>query len=322
MAWAFIFVVNNQIMKILTTAILLMLTLIVVPAFSYFSGVALTIEGNVLLVELGMMALVAAGYCFLVSEITKNYSQVDKLWSLLPMLYVGYVAWKGDWDPRLVVMWVLTVLWGIRLTGNFAMKGAYKWKFWEGEEDYRWSILRAKKEFQPGWKWSLFNLFFISFYQNGLILLFTLPSVIAFDQRGKEMYGLDYLAAGLMFFFIAFEMVADWQQWQYQSGKWKAIKQGGELTEDQKRGFLNKGLWALSRHPNYFAEQSIWISFYLFSVAASGQWINWSLTGALLLVLLFQGSADFSEEISAGKYAEYKTYQKMVSKFIPLPKFK
>ncbi|MBK7790978.1 MAG: DUF1295 domain-containing protein [Saprospiraceae bacterium] len=182
--------------------------------------------------------------------------------------------------------------------------------------------IEGQKEFQPGWKWSLFNLFFISVYQNGLILLFTLPAVIACDQRGKDMYGLDYLAAGLMFLFIVYEMVADWQQWQYQSGKWKAIKSGAQLTTDQQRGFLNKGLWALSRHPNYFAEQSIWISFYLFSVAASGQWINWSLTGALLLVLLFQGSADFSEEISAGKYPDYKTYQKTVSKFLPLPQRK
>ncbi|MBK7790979.1 MAG: DUF1295 domain-containing protein [Saprospiraceae bacterium] len=48
---------------------------------------------------------------------------MDKLWSLLPIVYVGYVAWKGDWDSRLVVMLVLTVLWGIRLTGNFALKG-------------------------------------------------------------------------------------------------------------------------------------------------------------------------------------------------------
>lgn len=309
-------------MKILTTAILLMVTLIVVPAVSYFSGMGLGIDASILLWELVMMSFVAAAYCFLVSELTKNYSQVDKLWSLLPIVYVGYVVWRGGFDSRLVVMGLLTAVWGIRLTANFALKGAYKLKFWEGEEDYRWKVLRAKKEFQPGWKWSLFNLFFISLYQNGLILLFTLPAVIAFDQRGKEMNGLDYLAAGLMFSFIIFEMVADWQQWQYQSKKWKAISAGAALTQDQQRGFLNKGLWALSRHPNYFAEQSIWISFYLFSVAASGQWINWSLTGALLLVLLFQGSADFSEEISAGKYAEYKTYQKMVSKFIPLPKFK
>lgn len=309
-------------MKILTTAILLMLTLIVVPAISYFSGFALTIEGNILLVELCMMALVAAGYCFLVSEITKNYSQVDKLWSLLPIVYVGYVVWRGGFDSRLVVMGLLSAIWGVRLTANFAMKGAYRLKFWEGEEDYRWKVLREKKEFQPGWKWSLFNLFFISLYQNGLILLFTLPAVIAFDQRGKGMNGLDYLAAGLMISFIIFEMVADWQQWQYQSRKWKSIQEGQALNPDQQRGFLNRGLWALSRHPNYFAEQSIWISFYLFSVAASGEWVNWSLTGALLLVLLFQGSADFSEEISAGKYPEYAEYQKKVSKFIPLPKFK
>ena len=35
---------------------------------------------------------------------------------------------------------------------------------------------------------------------------------------------------------------------------------------------------------DYFAEQSIWISFYLFSVSASGQWFNWSIAGCLLLV--------------------------------------
>lgn len=306
-------------MKILTTAILLMLTLIVVPAFSYFSGVGLTVDANILLVKLCLMAGIAAAYCFLVSEITKNYSQVDKLWSLLPLVYVWYVAWQGEFSQRLIFMAILVTLWGARLTYNFALKGAYRLRFWEGEEDYRWSILRAKKEFQPGWKWSLFNLFFISIYQNGLILLFTLPAVVAYDGRNTPLGTLDFIAGGLMLGFIIWEAIADRQQWVYQSQKWRAIEQGVELTEDQKRGFLNKGLWALSRHPNYFGEQAIWISFYLFSVAASGQWINWSLTGALLLVLLFQGSADFSEEISAGKYPEYKSYQKKVSKFIPLP---
>ncbi|MBK7223332.1 MAG: DUF1295 domain-containing protein [Saprospiraceae bacterium] len=236
--------------------------------------------------------------------------------------YVGYVAWKGDWDPGLVVMLVLTVLWGHPVDGKFCVEGGRTSGSFGKEKKTPMEYIEGQKRVSTGVEVSLFNLFFISVYQNGLILLFTLPAVIAFDQRGKDMYGLDYLAAGLMFLFIVYEMVADWQQWQYQSGKWKAIKSGAQLTADQQRGFLNKGLWALSRHPNYFAEQSIWISFYLFSVAASGQWINWSLTGALLLVLLFQGSADFSEEISAGKYPDYKTYQKTVSKFIPLPQRK
>jgi len=84
---------------------------------------------------------------------------------------------------------------------------------------------------------------------------------------------------------------------------------------------LDTGLWRFSRHPNYFAEQAIWVCFYLFSVSASGQWLNWSIAGSLLLILLFIGSSTFSEEISAGKYPAYADYQKHVPRFLPfLPK--
>jgi steroid 5-alpha reductase family enzyme len=100
------------------------------------------------------------------------------------------------------------------------------------------------------------------------------------------------------------------------------IRNGEELTGIYKQGFLDQGLWSLSRHPNYFAEQNIWISFYLFSVAASGQWLNWSIAGCLLLLVLFQGSSEFSEEISSSKYPKYKEYQKRVRRFLPLPRFK
>jgi steroid 5-alpha reductase family enzyme len=81
-------------------------------------------------------------------------------------------------------------------------------------------------------------------------------------------------------------------------------------------------LWSLARHPNYASEQAIWLSFYLFSVAATGRWVNWSLAGGLLLVLLFLGSSDFSEKISAGKYPDYEGYQKRVPRFIPGLKWK
>ena len=79
----------------------------------------------------------------------------------------------------------------------------------------------------------------------------------------------------------------------------------------------SSGLWSKVRHPNYASEQSIWILFYLFSVASTGRWLNWSMVGCVLLVLLFQSSADFSENISANKYPEYKDYQKRVPKFFP-----
>ena len=46
--------------------------------------------------------------------------------------------------------------------------------------------------------------------------------------------------------------------------------------------------------------------------------VNWSIAGALLLVVLFLGSSAFAEEISSGKYPEYKQYQQTVSQFLPL----
>ena len=93
---------------------------------------------------------------------------------------------------------------------------------------------------------------------------------------------------------------------------------GQPLAGDYAKGFLDGGLWACSRHPTYFAEQGVWIAFYLFSVAASGQWINWSISGCLLLVILFQGSSALGEEISAGKYPGYRSYQENVPRFIPV----
>jgi len=52
-------------------------------------------------------------------------------------------------------------------------------------------------------------------------------------------------------------------------------------------------------------------------VTATGEWINWSIVGCVLLIFLFWGSSDYSEGISAGKYPHYKEYQKKVGRFLP-----
>lgn len=304
-------------MKIISTAILLGVTLLAVPLFSYFFGTAPGPAEWQAINTMLVILICAVAFTFIIGEITGNNSQVDKLWSLLPIAYVWVVAGFSDLSPRLLLMAVLVTIWGVRLTANFALKGAYTWQFWAGEEDYRWVVLRGKPEFSPRWKWSLFNLFFISGYQNVLILLFTLPAIIALQNDSVPLGLLDWIAAGAMFFFILLETVADIEQWRFQSRKWAKINAGEELTGDYEKGFLDRGLWAGSRHPNYFAEQAIWICFYLFSVAAGGGLFNWSISGCLLLVVLFQGSSAFSEEISAGKYPLYGEYQKHVSRFIP-----
>ena len=90
-----------------------------------------------------------------------------------------------------------------------------------------------------------------------------------------------------------------------------------DLPAPYNLGFNTTGLWSVSRHPNYFAEQSIWVSFYIFSIGAGIGLINWSIIGALLLIVLFQGSSTLAEQISAGKYPAYADYCKQVPRFFP-----
>ncbi len=303
-------------MKIITTAILLGVTLLAVPLFSYFFGTALSpLEWNAL-TTLITIAVIAIAATFIVGELNNNNSQVDKIWSLLPIVYAWVATDYSHYAPRLVMMSCLVTLWGIRLSINFGLKGAYQWRFWGGEEDYRWAVLREKPEFNPKWKWTLFNLFFICGYQNVLILLFTLPTIVVLQHSNMPIGLFDYMAAGLMFVFIVYETIADIQHLKFQNIKWAKVKAGKELNE-HKKGFLDTGLWAHSRHPNYFAEQAIWVCFYLFSEIASGECINWSIAGCLLLIVLFHGSSNLSEELSSGKYTEYASYQKRVPRFIP-----
>ena len=297
------------------TALALLVTIIVIPFLAFTLDEPLSDSQHGILIQLLIVYLAAALLCFVVSTISGNYSQVDKLWSLIPIAYVWMVAVHTGFEVRLVLMALLVTAWGLRLTYNFSRKGGYSWKFWTGAEDYRWSILMAKPELKAKWRWMAFNLFFISLYQMGLILLMTLPVVRSMD--GSALGWADYLIAALLIFIIIIETIADQQQWKYQKAKHEALSAGGEVAEKYKKGFVQTGLWRLSRHPNFAAEQAVWIVFYFFSVAATGHWLNWSVMGAILLVLLFWGSSSFTESITAGKYPDYAEYQKRVPRFLP-----
>lgn len=301
----------------LKTILLLIFALVVLPTVVYRYDAPLSVEQKDMLFSMLYLMCGVAFTCFVVSEATRNCSQVDKLWSIMPMVYTWYFAWAGGWDARMVLMAALATVWGLRLSYNFGRRGGYSWIPWAGEEDYRWSVLRKMPLLQGRWRWAAFNLFFISFYQQGLVLLFTLPAVMAWHGKGSPLNAVDYLAAGLFLALVAMETVADQQQFNFQTEKYRRIAAKVPLTDGYARGFCDTGLWSKLRHPNYAAEQAIWLSFYLFSVAATGRWLNGSLVGAVLLLILFQGSADFSEKISADKYPAYAAYVKRVGRFLP-----
>jgi len=263
-----------------------------------------------------MVMVIVAMVCFLVSEITRNYSQVDKLWSLMPIAYSWITAVSSP-SPRLFVMASLVTIWGLRLSYNFYRKGGYNRIPWKGAEDYRWQVMREHPLLKGRFRFGLFNLFFISLYQNILILLFSSPLLLASLYPDKSLTIIDLLAAMLMLTFILIECISDNQQFKFHQEKYNRVLDEKRNAASLEKGFLTEGLWRYVRHPNFAAEQGIWISFYLFGVAASGKWINPTLAGSLLLVLLFFGSTQLTERLSSKKYPEYDVFRKEVPKFIP-----
>ena len=273
------------------------------------------------------ICVISVAYCFIVGELTVNNSQMDKLWSILPIVYAWIIALKSGMDLRLVVMAILITIWGARLTYNFAQKGAYSIKFWSGEEDYRWIVLRQNPKLNKRWKWALFDLFFISIYQNALVLAICLP-LLAVMESSVTFSIFDLLIALLLFAFIVIETIADKQQMIFQTTKYKLLNQGMKLEDlpsPYNKGFNTQGLWGLSRHPNYFSEQSIWVVLYFFCISAGvthAIFFNWTIIGSMFLILLFIGSSNFSEGISLKKYPAYQDYIHSVSKYVPFRKYK
>ena len=241
--------------------------------------------------------------CFLTwitSVITKEYSWVDRIWSIIPVVYVWVFAYyEALTNMRLNVMAVLVTLWGARLTFNFARKGGYS----RGGEDYRWAILRAKMS--PA-LYQVFNIFFIVLFQNALLLAISIPADLALGNS-TELNQTDFIIGAAFLFLLLIETLADQQQWEFQ-----------ELKKDGKsgKGFLDKGLFAISRHPNFFAEQAQWWVFAAWGITTAGGHFEY-LVGVIILTALFLGSARFTEQISGAKYPEYKNYQSKVSMMIP-----
>ena len=244
---------------------------------------------------------------------TSDPSIVDRLWSNLPYLYT--IALAVGWpSPRLWIMAACSSAWGVRLTANFITKGGFS-----GGEDYRWAEVRTWFEGEP-WFFSFesFNFFFVVGFQLLVVLAFTSPAALAAYSE-RPLGTLDTLATVAFLSFFAIETVADWQMYTFQTEKYRR-KAAGEAAGEYAKGFIDTGLWSYSRHPNYFGELGMWWSYYLLGVAASGEWVNWSITGSIFLNLLFLppgASLDLTEMLSSRKYAAYPEYQARVSRFFP-----
>jgi steroid 5-alpha reductase family enzyme len=247
-----------------------------------------------------LLAAAVCVFCWVASLISHDNSWVDRMWSIVPVAYVWVFALAaGLADVRLDVMAGLVTLWGARLTFNFARKGGYN-----GHEDYRWPVLRARMSRA---QFAVFNLLFIVLYQNAILVLITLPALTAYENR-TPFGALDVVLTVLFLAVLAGETIADQQQWAFHQRK---------AADPASPRFLTTGLFSVSRHPNFFFEQAQWWVLFLFGAVAAGSLLQWTVLGAVLLTLLFVGSTRFTESITRSKYPEYADYQKRVSAVVP-----
>lgn len=202
------------------------------------------------------------------------------------------------------------------------------------EEDYRWEVLRRKI---PRWFFHVVNLVFIAIIQNILLFLIAIPThnaaILPTNDRGLRIS--DYILAALTLVTLIIEFTADNQQYSYQSHKRSGVYVENDwpgarirwTQADVQRGFITRGLWAWSRHPNFACEQTFWILQAFFPILAAPHVAETEqgkrtpialIIPPLALCLLFYASTSFTESISEDKYPKaYRAYKKRVAKFVP-----
>lgn len=276
----------------------------------------------------------------LLSAATRSFAWNDRFWSLIPpfyaLLYGVHPIISSDrrtnssFDPRLSLMSLLIFLWGARLTFNAARRGFYT----PGFVDYRYGWIQAKYVHSRVLFCILYSIFSCGF-MTVMLALASSPLYFAWISRGRNpsLSTIDIVAAVGVLASISFETVADNQQHAFHTLKkllLQTSRSGRSGTDplpdlssatlaEVREGFLQSGLFAWSRHPNFFAEMCVWWFFYLFSVSSSGRWLNWTLCGPVLYTLLFQITTPLTERISSEKYSSYSDYQARVSRIIPSP---
>jgi steroid 5-alpha reductase family enzyme len=240
---------------------------------------------------------------FAFSRKYRNSSFYDAYWSVIPPLLAVYWYWAnpqaGIDATRAALVIGLVWLWAIRLTANWAT-------FWEGlhHEDWRYPLVRAragKHEFAA-------DFMGIHFFPTVQVFLGCLP-IYAVLTRGQQPLGwLDALAFVVTLGAIIIETVADLQLHAFIAKK----KTPGS--------FITTGLWAWSRHPNYFGELSFWWGLMLFGLAAAPDQWWWIMPGALAMTAMFVfASIPFMDNRSKERRPAYAEHMRKVSALVPLP---
>jgi len=208
---------------------------------------------------------------------------------------VCYSRYSIDLDGRSILLAVLVIIWALRL-GAFLFGRIQK----AGKDD-------RFDEIKPSF-FRFLNVWTI----QGLWITFTasaaLVGITALSRKGLGIFALlGFLVWTLGF---AFEVIADAQKSRFNS------------DPANKGRFIKTGLWAYSRHPNYFGEIVLWIGIAIIAIPVLQGWQWVAMISPLFVTLLLTRVSgvpllERKADKKWGGQEDFETYKKNTPVLIP-----
>lgn len=235
---------------------------------------------------------------WIISVLIKNASIVDITWGF------GFVvvAWtvrltvEGD-TARQNLLVALVTLWGLRLALYLAKRNLGH------GEDFRYVLMRRKHGAKFPWV-SLYTVFGL---QGALMWAVSLPVQLGQADDGVSVGPVAVIGVVLWVIGFVFETVGDAQLARFKKDPANAGK------------VMDRGLWSLTRHPNYFGDAVQWWGIGLIAAEAGTAAIG--LIGPVVMTVLLTrvSGVPMLEHSMAKRRPGYAEYVARTSAFVPRP---
>jgi steroid 5-alpha reductase family enzyme len=235
---------------------------------------------------------------WMVQRRTGNAGVIDLAWTIEVGAGAVAICLLGDGDP--IVRYLAAAmagLWGLKLTVYLIRRLSS-----DAEEDARYRLLRKRWGERTD---RLMLGFFL--LQVVFVAIFLLPFPFI-AQAGAVPLAVLIIAAGCWLVGLGGTAVAD-----AQLAAWRRKPEHHGLT-------CRQGLWAWSRHPNYFFEWITWWAYPLLALSAPAGFVALLFPILLLYLLIKVTGIPYTELAAVERRGEdYRKYQREVSPFFPLP---
>lgn len=243
------------------------------------------------------VVLVAYGLTFLIGRRIGRYNVVDVTWgaSFVVVAAVAASIGTGDLMRRLLLLGLVAV-WGLRLAWHMVSKSSGK------GEDPRYAAL-LKGDFSA--PTVLRKIFLIQAVATWFV---SLPLQLSATLGPTPPALVPVLICGVIVWLIGvlFEAAGDHQL--------KAFK-----ADPANRGeIMDRGLWAWTRHPNYFGDATVWWGLWLISIAGAVSLTTVLSPVAMTYFLVYATGARRTEKFMADRPG-FRQYQSRTSFFVPRP---